>query len=45
MGRKDKVKLDILDIDKDIYIMELDINYLNNEVKTKVKSFYESYNN
>ncbi len=43
--RKDKVKLDILDIDKDIYIMELDINYLNNEVKTKVKSFYESYNN
>jgi tetraacyldisaccharide 4'-kinase len=41
--RKDKVKLDVLNIQKDIYIMELDINYLNEQIKGKIKNYYESY--
>lgn len=43
--RKDKVKLDVLNIKKNIYVMELDIEYLNKEVKGKIKNYYETYHN
>lgn len=43
--RKDKVKLDILDIKKDIYIMELDIKFKNKNAQMGIKKHYEKYYN
>lgn len=41
--QKDKVKIDILDTNKDIYVMELDIEFSDNKVQEEIKKHYEKY--
>ncbi len=41
--RKDKVKLDILKTDKNIYVMELDIEFKDNKAQEEIKKHYEKY--